>query len=1113
MFEPRLRAALRARASLPCGTALVVAGFAFLALLLVVATAPVFAQGGSGQGGVPGGTDSATGAGGTGGAGVDDGGIAGGGGGGGAGVTGGTGGSGEFGGAGGPGGTTPGASGTMGVSATHGAQGGGGGGGGAHGAVVTVSGALTNATGGAGGPGGNAPPIPGAGGAGGGGAGGYGTVVNGTNLSVTNTATITGGVGGAGGIVVDSGTSGGGGSGGIGLDFATSGDTLQNSGTITGGNGGAAGVNSSGNCCVGAPGAGGTGIAGSDLIIINSGAINGGVSGAVSPVQANAITFTGGANTLTTNGGTYTGGFDVTGTLMLNQTATAGATGSATYSTIISGTGALSVVTDSGKFVTLSGANIYSGGTMLTGGTLVVGASSSGSPGSVTSGPLGTGTLTFNGGTLQAGGAYTVANAATIHSSITGTIDNKGFGFTYSGAIGGAGDLTIANSGTGGSVTLSNSGNAYTGSTTINSGATLALLNSGTIASSSGVADGGTFDISGLGAGTPIVSLSGSGALTLGGNTLTLSSASGTFSGTSTGSGGLTLTTGTETISSSQGYTGATTINGGTLNVTGSISTSSLTTVNNTGTLIGTGAVGNTTVAGGGRLAPGPSSGVGTLTVTGNLVLQSAATYMVSINGATSGFANVSGTATLTGATFAAAAGSAGTLGAKDLVLQSGAAISTRFANSQVSFGGNVVGRLDYTTNPNDVYLDVNYNSFIPLLPPGAPQNVVNVANGVDNFLNGGGTLPASFSNLFSLSGTQLQNALTQLDGEAATDAERGAFELMNQFLGLMLDPFVDGRFGTSGAGPIGFAPDQQASFPPDIALAYASVLKAPPAQTFDQRWTAWGSGFGASSTTNGNAAIGSNNVTATDYGFAGGMDYHVTPSTLYGFALAGAGTNWGLAQGLGTGRSDAFQAGVYSKSYWGPAYVAAALAFTNNWFSTNRTALGDDITARFAGQSYGGRLEAGYRYAVPMVGAAGVTPYAAIQTQWFHTPTYSETDLAGGGLGLTYNAMTANDTRSELGARFDDPTLLNGMPLILRARFAWAHDWVSNPALDAVFQSLPGSSFVVNGATPPKDSALASAGAQYFLSPAWSFTAKFDGEFAASSQTYGGTGTLRYTW
>ena len=85
------------------------------------------------------------------------------------------------------------------------------------------------------------------------------------------------------------------------------------------------------------------------------------------------------------------------------------------------------------------------------------------------------------------------------------------------------------------------------------------------------------------------------------------------------------------------------------------------------------------------------------------------------------------------------------------------------------------------------------------------------------------------------------------------------------------------------------------------------------------------------------------------------------------------------------------------------PAYLAAALAFTNNWFTTSRTALGDQLTASFDGQSFGARAEAGYRYAVlPMF---GVTPYAALQAQGFHTPAYSETDVTGGGFGLSYNA------------------------------------------------------------------------------------------------------------
>lgn len=86
-------------------------------------------------------------------------------------------------------------------------------------------------------------------------------------------------------------------------------------------------------------------------------------------------------------------------------------------------------------------------------------------------------------------------------------------------------------------------------------------------------------------------------------------------------------------------------------------------------------------------------------------------------------------------------------------------------------------------------------------------------------------------------------------------------------------------------------------------------------------------------------------------------------------------------------------------------------------------------------------------------------------------------------------------------------------LPLLLRARVAWAHDWVSNPAIGAVFETLPGGSFVVNGAPIPHDSALTSAGFELWLNPNWTLLAKFDGEFAAGSQTYAGSGTLRYNW
>ena len=44
---------------------------------------------------------------------------------------------------------------------------------------------------------------------------------------------------------------------------------------------------------------------------------------------------------------------------------------------------------------------------------------------------------------------------------------------------------------------------------------------------------------------------------------------------------------------------------------------------------------------------------------------------------------------------------------------------------------------------------------------------------------------------------------------------------------------------------------------------------------------------------------------------------------------------------------------------------------------------------------------------------------------------------------------------------------------LTLRGRFAWAHDFNTDRNVSGVFQTLPGASFVVNGAAQARDSAL----------------------------------------
>ena len=46
-------------------------------------------------------------------------------------------------------------------------------------------------------------------------------------------------------------------------------------------------------------------------------------------------------------------------------------------------------------------------------------------------------------------------------------------------------------------------------------------------------------------------------------------------------------------------------------------------------------------------------------------------------------------------------------------------------------------------------------------------------------------------------------------------------------------------------------------------------------------------------------------------------------------------------------------------------------------------------------------RLEGGYRFGTPY---GGITPYAAIQAQSFHTPGYAESGLIPNGFALIFN-------------------------------------------------------------------------------------------------------------
>ena len=551
----------------------------------------------------------------------------------------------------------------------------------------------------------------------------------------------------------------------------------------------------------------------------------------------------------------------------------------------------------------------------------------------------------------------------------------------------------------------------------------------------------------------------------------------------------------------------------GTLLVNGSLANSTMT-VNAGGTLGGTGTIGATTINAGGTFMPGAVNTPGTSTmVAGNLAFQSGALYVVAVNPSTSSFANVTGAATLTGATVVANFLPGSYVSKTYTILTAaGGRGGTTFAGiTNVGLPTGASDTLSYDANNAYLNLTAAFTNYT-----GLNVNQQNVANALTYAFNNNGGLPMGF---FGLSPA----GLTQVSGESATGSQQTTFNAMNQFIGVMTDPFISGRGGPVSAGgpPNAYAEDSSAYAARGRTVgerdAYAAMsTKALAAPTFEQRWSVWAAGFGGSQTTAGNAIIGSNNSASSIYGIAVGADYRVSPDTLAGFALAGGRTGFNV-DGLGYGSSDLFQAGGFVRHNIGAAYIIAALAYGWQDITTNRivTVAGiDHLRAEFNANAYSGRVESGYRFVMPKLGGLGITPYAAGQFTTFDLPAYAESVVAGSPLfAQTYAAKSVTDTRSELGIRTDKSFAMQNGIVTLRGRLAWAHDFNPDRSIAPTFQSLPGASFVVNGAAQAPDSALTTASAEWQWTNGWSAAATFEGEFSNVTQSYAGKGAIRYAW
>lgn len=357
--------------------------------------------------------------------------------------------------------------------------------------------------------------------------------------------------------------------------------------------------------------------------------------------------------------------------IRVGDSSQASASMTGTIASSLSGASTL-VKTDVGTLV-LAGNNTYTGGTEVRGGVLSVSDDTN----------LGNaaGAVTLNGGTLATTASFDTGRAVTLAQQ--GEINVAGnTELTLSGTVAGSGSLYKSGAGT----LLLTGTNSYSG-TRVEAGTLIgntdsisgSLLNNATVIFDQVTDATYAQQITGRGS----ITKRGAGALTLSGTSRHLwsiedgtliSSAerfignaqidtpgslrfeqntNASYAGVLSGNGALTKTgPGQLNITgNSSAFTGQTQVQGGTLFMADQSQLGGTLTIANGATLQGTGRVGSTLLQNGSTIAPGTSSGIGTLNVAGDLTFSPGATFIVRAdpNSAASDRIAVTGTASLAG--------------------------------------------------------------------------------------------------------------------------------------------------------------------------------------------------------------------------------------------------------------------------------------------------------------------------------------------------------------------------------------------------------------------------------------------------------------------------------
>jgi uncharacterized protein with beta-barrel porin domain len=691
----------------------------------------------------------------------------------------------------------------------------------------------------------------------------------------------------------------------------------------------------------------------------------------------------------------------------------------------------------------------------LYGGTVAVGVS----------GALGIGTVHVYDPDIALANGVTLANNIDLRSTLT--VQQAGGTGGLSGVI----SESVPGSGvakTGAGVLALSGVNSYTGATMIESG-TLALVGAGSIAASSTVVDNGALDISGATSGASIKSLSGAGAVSLGAQTLTLTAAADTFSGSISGTGGVTLAGGQETLTGTNTYSGATTVSGGSLVLDGSLPNSTVV-VASGGSIQGSGVIANVAAAAGTTLSPGGATAIGQVTPSGNLTLAPGSVYQVTATAAgQSDLLAVGGKATVTDAVVQVQA-QPGTYARNTAytILTAAGGVAGTFAGVTSNFAF-LTPSLSYTAGAVDLTL---YNNSIPFQSLATTSNQVATATAV----NRSNQTSALYNAVLVQTAAGAQQAFNALSGEIYATAP---IELLDQSH-YVRDALL-GRMRQAGDSLASGGPSTSDMGPGPLHL------------------TAWGQVIGAwANNDSRNPGIAS--FHADTGGGILGVDGQAQAWRV-GVALAQLETNITVPDRESRDNVQSSNVALYAT---GPIVGAlkARVGFNYAWDNMHaaRTiafpGFLESVGANYHSQTADGFGELGYALRFQSV---AIEPYANLAYVHVHTGAFAE---PAGVAALQGTPSNIHGVFGDTGLRFTTRYAVNEkVTLSPYLDLAWRHLYSNDQTTAALNFESTGTSFSVTGAALDPNAAKVEAGLSWDTRFGMSLTAAYVGQISRNWQ------------